>query len=229
MNLGDWPLITKKLKALYPIFSWSKSKETFDIIFPTYELTESTLHAMTRVTLDMTSVQKINYKWSEKIEKGFFRGRDSRQERLSLIRLARKYPDSINASLTNFFFYPKEEKELGPKVPHISFYDFFEYKYQINIDGTVSSYRLPYLLAGNSVIFKQESNFIEHFYKDMEPNIHYIPIKRDLSDLVEKINWARDNDEAVREVIKNARTFARDHLMPKNIYCYYFLLFKVSS
>jgi hypothetical protein len=68
----------------------------------------------------------------------------------------------------------------------------------LNIDGTVAAYRFPYLLAGDSLIFKQDSNFYEHFYIDLKPNVHYVPIKRDLSDLAEKLEWAIENDENVK-------------------------------
>lgn len=55
-----------------------------------------------------------------------------------------------------------------------------QYKYQINLDGTVAAYRFPYLLAANSMVLKQDSPFYEHFYKKLIPNYHYIPFKRDL-------------------------------------------------
>lgn len=51
------------------------------------------------------------------------------------------------------------------------------------MDGTVAAYRLPYLLAGNSLVLKQDSPFYEHFYKKLIPNHHYIPFKRDLCKL----------------------------------------------
>ena len=57
---------------------------------------------------------------------------------------------------------------------------------------------MPYLMGGRSVILKQDSPYYEHFYKDLKPYEHYIPVKRDLSDLEEKIIWARENDDAVR-------------------------------
>lgn len=77
------------------------------------------------------------------------------------------------------------------------FYFCHQYKYQINIDGTVAAYRLPYLLAGDSVVLKQDSSYYEHFYKELQPWTHYIPIRADLGDLLEKIQWARDHDEEV--------------------------------
>lgn len=130
LNLGDWPLSKKggqqRTSGPYPIFSWCGSDDSYDITLPTYDITEATIENMGRVMLDMLSVQKNEYPWSTKRNMGFFRGRDSRRERLQLIDLARKYPDFINASITNFFFFRNEEKKYGPKVPHISFMDFFE-------------------------------------------------------------------------------------------------------
>ena len=73
----------------------------------------------------------------------------------------------------------------------------FQYKYQINIDGTVAAYRFPYLLGGDSLVLKQDSDYYEHFYKDLVPFTHYVPFKHDLSDLLEKIQWARDHDDEV--------------------------------
>lgn len=77
--------------------------------------------------VDMLSVMgNSGPAWEEKLKMGFWRGRDSRQERLDLIKIARKHTDLINASLTNFFFFRKEEEEYGPKSDYISFFDFFK-------------------------------------------------------------------------------------------------------
>lgn len=65
-------------------------------------------------------------KWKGKIEKGFFRGRDSRQERLDLAVMGRKNPELFDVGLTNFFFFEHDEEKYGPKNQHISFFDFFK-------------------------------------------------------------------------------------------------------
>ena len=79
----------------------------------------------------------------------------------------------------------------------------FDYKYQISLDGTVASYRFPYLLAGDGLIFKQTSSYYEHFYRDLIPNKHYIPIKKDLSDLIQQLQWAKENDNEVCKEIES--------------------------
>ena len=66
------------------------------------------------------------------------------------------------------------------------------------MDGTVAAYRLPYLLAGDSVVLKQDSGYYEHFYSQLRPWEHYIPVRADLGDLLEKITWARQHDQEVR-------------------------------
>ena len=47
INLGDWPLVQKHDTPL-PVFSWCGSDDTYDIVMPTYDLTESTLENMGR-------------------------------------------------------------------------------------------------------------------------------------------------------------------------------------
>jgi hypothetical protein len=77
-----------------------------------------------------------------------------------------------------------------------------QHKYQINIDGTVAAYRLPYLLVGDSVVLKQDSIYYEHFYNELQPWKHYIPVKSNLSDLLEKLKWAKEHDAEVRSAVK---------------------------
>lgn len=129
VNLGDWPLMKKggqsRTTGPYPIFSWCGSDDTFDIVLPTYDITESTLENMGRITLDMLSVQHVTRLWPDKIDQAFWRGRDARRERLQLIDIGRAHPNLFNVSLTNFFFFRDEEHRYGPKVAHISFMEFF--------------------------------------------------------------------------------------------------------
>lgn len=75
----------------------------------------------------MLSVQSNSGpKWPDKINKAFWRGRDSREERLRLVVMAKKNPELFDAALTNFFFFQYDEHKYGPKVKHISFFDFFK-------------------------------------------------------------------------------------------------------
>uniref|UniRef100_A0A8C5FMA5 Protein O-glucosyltransferase 2 n=1 Tax=Gadus morhua TaxID=8049 RepID=A0A8C5FMA5_GADMO len=229
VNLGDWPLEKRPASdRLHPIFSWCGSNQTWDIVMPTYDLTESVLETMGRVSLDMMSVQSnTGVPWDQKNATAFWRGRDSRKERLELVKLSRAHPDVVDAAFTNFFFFKHDEALYGPLVKHVSFFDFFKYKYQINVDGTVAAYRLPYLLAGDSVVMKLDSGYYEHFYNELKPWTHYIPVRADLGDLLEKIQWAKDHDQEARDIGVAGQQFARNNLMGDRIFCYYYKLFEV--
>ena len=107
MNLGDWPHQKLTSQKLAMIVSWCGHQDMADIVVPTYDVIEGTVDMMTRVTRDQFSVQDYARKieWKEKVNKAFFRGRDSRQERLDLAQLSIQNPDMINASITNYFFF----------------------------------------------------------------------------------------------------------------------------
>lgn len=96
------------------------------------------------------------------------------------------------------------------------------------MDGTVAAYRFPFLLIGDSVVFKQDSPYYEHFYSDLTPWVHYIPIKKDLSNLVELLKWAKRNDDKVKEISKAGRAYAENNLLPQHVFCYHATLFHVS-
>ncbi|NXD10345.1 KDEL2 protein, partial [Nothocercus nigrocapillus] len=130
-------------------------------------------------------------------------------------------PELLDAGITGYFFFREKEKDLG-KAQLMGFFDFFKYKYQVNVDGTVAAYRFPYLLLGDSLVLKQASQYYEHFYTELQPWKHYVPVRRTLEDLLEKIKWAKENDEEARKIAKEGQLIARELLQPHRLYCYYY-------
>ncbi|CAF95403.1 unnamed protein product, partial [Tetraodon nigroviridis] len=252
INVGDWPLETRATDAL-PILSWCGSTDTRDIVLPTYDVTHSTLETMRGVTNDLLSVQgNTGPPWMNKTARAFFRGRDSREERLHLVSISKKNPELLDAGITAWFFFRDEEKRVG-KAPLVGFFDFFkvrqqertseeplslqpslvfvvflkfafafQHKYQVNVDGTVAAYRFPYLLLGNSLVLKQDSPYYEFFYGHLEAGTHYLPVKRDLSDLLDQIKWAKENDGRAEKMAAAGQALARELLRPGRLYCYYY-------
>jgi hypothetical protein len=104
-----------------------------------------------------------------------------------------------------------------------------QYKYQLNMDGTVAAYRFPFLLAGGSTVFKQESAYYEHFYGKLRPWNHFVPIAQNLSDVVDRLSWAKEHDEEARKIALQGQVFAQENLMPKDVICYYAMLFRVRA
>ncbi|EJW86154.1 KDEL domain-containing protein-containing protein 2 [Wuchereria bancrofti] len=214
-NLGDWPL-AKAESDLVPMISWCGSKDTADIVMPTYELMKSVIDSMESVILDIHSVRgEKHYRWEQKKDKAVFRGRDSSKLRLHIAQLSKLHPNLLDAGITRYFFF--NESQHMPTVETIPFPNFFEYKFILSIDGTVAAYRFPFLLAGDSIVFKSFSDYYEHFYADLEEGLHYFHFSD--STLIEQIKWARTQDH--NKTLNAMRQFVLQHLQPLNVYCYY--------
>ena len=109
-----------------------------------------------------------------------------------------------------------------PKSNFIEKHDLQLYKYTIYIDGHVAAERLITELNSGSVILKVESlyGWEQWFHKYLKPNIHYIPVKKDLSDLMDKIRWCKLNDSKCIEIVNNAQTLFKKINNKKYIFKY---------
>jgi hypothetical protein len=82
----------------------------------------------------------------------------------------------------------------------------YKYKYIISVDGHARPFRVPFELGTNSLVLLVDSlnNYTCWWSHLIEPYIHYIPIKADLSDLAEKITWCKTHDEECEKISVNA-------------------------
>ena len=105
------------------------------------------------------------------------------------------------------------------------------YKYHINLEGVTCVYPgYQWRLLSGSLVFKQESEEVQWFYYFLKPWVHYVPVREDLSDLIENIQWAKAHDLEAKAIGENARHFALNNLMPEHflLYCYKALVFYAS-
>jgi hypothetical protein len=115
------------------------------------------------------------------------------------------------------------EKELCPSQKKmLSFEDQCKYKYILHIDGFTAAWRLCRELFSRSVILKVDSEWVEHYYDKLIPWKHYIPIKSDLSDLIQRIEWCRINDKICEEIADNAYLFAKENFTKEKMIDYVF-------
>ena len=86
------------------------------------------------------------------------------------------------STLANSFLCPSMNSESVPISEHLA------YKYQISIDGITAAWqRVPWIMLSGSVLLFVDTNTEEWFYKDIKPWVHYVPVKNDLSNLIERI------------------------------------------
>lgn len=89
----------------------------------------------------------------------------------------------------------------------IPIYEQSRFKYILYVEGHCAANRYAFLMRLGSVILKVESRCVADemwYYPILEPFQDHVPIKADLSDLAEKIQWCRDNDDHCRQIAARA-------------------------
>lgn len=105
------------------------------------------------------------------------------------------------------------------KAERISREEQYKYKYLISVDGHVRPFRVPFELGTNSLVLLVDSEFdYKCWWSNLiEPYIHYIPIKADLSDLDEKIKWCKTNDNECKKISENATEWYNIYMNKKGL------------
>ncbi len=94
------------------------------------------------------------------------------------------------------------------------------YKYIIHVDGNVNAYRLLATMLTGSLILRVVSpytSWVDHLIRHRE---HYVPVKQDLSDLTQVIQWCDENDDKCKQMAKAGMDFARSVLNKHYIQTY---------
>lgn len=94
----------------------------------------------------------------------------------------------------------------------IPMHDWGSKKFAIDIDGYSNTWdNFIHRLKLGCCVLKVDSQygFRQWYYNDLTPYEHYIPIKADLSNLAEQVDWVRANDAQAREIAANGQTVAR--------------------
>jgi hypothetical protein len=174
--------------------------------------------------------------WEDKIPKVIFRGSATgcgitirTNIRLKAASLAQKHPKLLDVGIVEWNARPKKLKKQPIQVidteklkniklkPRITDEEKFKYKFILYLDGHVSAFRMGGELASGSVLFVPESEYKLWFSHMLEPMKHFIPIKEDLSDLIDKTKWCLAHDEECREIADNAKAFYEEHLTKDKI------------
>lgn len=167
-----------------------------------------------------------NSLWQNKINKLMWRGKTrppsefSRREKLKAI--SQSHTDLMDVKYTGGGGETYETLAIEFSLDnYLNKKDQINYKILLNLDGYTCTYPgLLWRLLSNSATIKQNSNNIQWFYSALKPWVHYIPIKNDLRDLVEKVNWIRNNDLKAKEIADNSTKFVKENLMLEDIDSY---------
>ena len=223
------PLLSHNYDCYAPIFSMSSNDSFEDIPIPTWD-------DWARISKEFDlkkdySIQREE--WENKKNIAVFRGGSTGLEvttktnmRLKIATM--KHPH-LDAGITSWNLRPRKiygERELKTinenieLVSPLSYEEQGKYKYIINIPGHVCAFRLSVELGLESVILIVEGKYDIWYSKMLENGIHYISVKSDLSNLIEKIEWCLEHDDECRKIARNARKFYEKYLCKNGVMDY---------
>ncbi len=221
-----------------PVLTFAKNKETdfYSVLIPDFEA----LNGYSKVIQTVNQAGRV-YPWRRKISKAIWRGASTggiitlynyrEMPRIQLVDLSLRYPQFLDARLTDLVQIDENASQklldLGFMGNYLSIADHIKYKYQILVDGNTSAYsRAVWELFSNSLIFKHDSPHIQWYYSELVPSEHYVAVKRDFSDLIEKIHWAMNNENVAQQIVSNANAFAKHNLNQEDVMLYFYLVLK---
>ncbi|XP_053600787.1 O-glucosyltransferase rumi homolog isoform X2 [Plodia interpunctella] len=238
LNTRDWPQLNKAWghqKA--PVFSFSKTKDYYDIMYPAWSFWEGgpaiSLYptGIGRWDKHRKSISSAAEKWpwDEKESKAFFRGSRTSEERDPLVLLSREQPDLVDAQYTKNQAWKSDADTLyAPPASEVSFEGHCKYKYLFNYRGVAASFRFKHLFLCKSLVFHVGDTWLEFFYPSLKPWVHYIPVRPTASqDEIRKyIEFFKDNDSLAKEIADRGFQHIWDHLSDKDVKCYWRRLLK---
>lgn len=228
-----------------PVFSANRLKGFKDIILPTDRTGLVPYIHEEQVALDAPV-------WEKKIMKAVFRGRTTgvnfkkvREENIPLTQnlLFKLHEMSmkqrrgeltcsvpLDFGITEIWqceeneSYIEEVKRRFPLVPALDYETQFKSKYLVVVDGNGWPDRVALYLLSGSLVFLATVHE-EWVINQLVDGEHYIKIKPDLSDLIEKLEWAAKNDSEAKRIASNGRELAMKKFNTKSMQIYNALLF----
>jgi hypothetical protein len=85
------------------------------------------------------------------------------------------------------------------------------YKFAPDVDGHINAWSNLFVrrLLGCCVLkVRSQRGFRQWYYNNLVPWRHYVPVRDDMADLVEKIEWCRSHDGECAEIARAGSAFA---------------------
>ena len=167
---------------------------------------EKTVHQI-RNNVDLTKYEEMKVGWIGGLNGPW-------HKRRLLHKLGQENPDILDIINMGGWSQKKDVPHLIPTSCKYHTYVELAQKYTIllDIEGGGYSGRLKYLFHSGRPVIVVDRVPKEFFYPFMKPWEHYIPVKNDLSDLLEKTRWIINNYSEAYEIGLNGKDFAEKYL-----------------
>lgn len=156
------------------------------------------------ILMNLNKVRHFNFppdrlSFGEKENRLVWRGAAWQQNRIDFLEQFRAHPKC------DVGHYSKSQTAREGERSFLSIKSQFRYKFILSLEGNDVATNLKWILNSNSLCFMptplNETWFMEGC---LSPGVHFVPVKRDFSDLEEKIDFYSGNAEAALQIISNA-------------------------
>ena len=149
--------------------------------------------------------------WEYKFKEMAWRGADTGRDggRLDFVK---KFRGRHNVGFSQYVQDAIERKELyaDPSLLKggMSKSEMLRYKYLPVLDGNDKSSSLGWVMASGSVPLMPRPRYHSWVCEPwMKPGVHYVEVERDWSNLDERLEWCRNNDEECKKIAGRGETF----------------------
>jgi hypothetical protein len=101
----------------------------------------------------------------------------------------------------------------------LPFDDFLRYGAIFDVDGNSWSERFGRLLCRNSVVVRIVPEYVDYFSPELQPWVHYVPVKLDMPDLANTTRYVLDhgNQDEMQAIVANARCWCRSNYVTSEL------------
>lgn len=155
------------------------------------------------VILKLNKVRHFNfikdpYDYRDKLDMAVWRGIGKKEHRKVVIRQ----------------FYNNPKCNIGQTKPienepwvkeYLSIKEQLKYKFLVCIEGNDVATNLKWAMSSNSLVMMSKPKFETWFMEGrLEPNVHFVLLKDDYSDLIEKMDYYLSHEQEALMIINNA-------------------------
>jgi hypothetical protein len=228
-SLLSVPVSFNAIPAKFPVMAVNRIRGFYDIIMPTRRT------GLGILTKEQRAVASDLSDWNEKLTKAIFRGaatgmnfKEAMKKDLDLLSSPRfllyemalqqregtlKCSVPLDFAISKYWQYNGDLEYLErikgayPEVTSSGLIEQFKSKYVVVVDGNAWPEKVATFMFSGSLVFLAtiHDDWVIRHLVDKE---NYIKIKPDLSDLIEKLEWARENEEDARRIAANGRLLA---------------------
>jgi hypothetical protein len=104
----------------------------------------------------------------------------------------------------------KADAPDGYRRPFLNIEEQRRYRYIVSLEGNDVATNLKWIMSSNSLCLMPEPTYETWFAEaQVEPNVHYVPLQQDFSDLVDKVAYFEKHPDEAGRITAAANAYCR--------------------